>query len=288
MQHVRGSHTLSPMPGWAARRGAAAAALLLLLVAAAAAQQLCSEEAQGDGLDRLFSRTGGASWARHAGWGARATPCASASGAALPSHCCWHGVTCCPVSNGSSGACTAGTVTALSLPSNRLVGTLPPDALAPLACSLTSLQLRANNLTGPLPLELSLMDNLSILGLGMNGARPAGRSMAERASTAMPFARAAVARGSDDAPGRGIGRVPWGRSVRGSTTHTGPPCGTLRDGWCGVMGADATTPLQAVRFPHWPPPPPHCLSPLAPRTPPDVCPVPFPYIHPRRRWMPQA
>jgi Leucine-rich repeat (LRR) protein len=99
--------------------------------------------AECEALVTLYDNTSGATWTHNDRWMTTITPCN------------WYGVT-----------CYSGQVTALSLPFNKLNGTLP-DALGNLM-HLTTLNLSENALQGTIPASLGSLSNLTRLELNYN------------------------------------------------------------------------------------------------------------------------
>ena len=95
-------------------------------------------------LGTFFTATNGPLWQEHTGWLRTPTPCS------------WYGV-----------ACAAGHVSALVLPANNLVDTLPA-ALSDLP-ALQRLDLHGNDLEGPLPEALGNLSALQYLDLSASG-----------------------------------------------------------------------------------------------------------------------
>ena len=101
----------------------------------------------------LYDATNGDSWTNNTGW---KTPPLAADGFAYPgTECGWFGVT-----------CTGDTVTSLSLQTNQLSGSIPPE-LGNLT-NLTTLELWENQLSGSIPTEIGSLTNLTILNLSYN------------------------------------------------------------------------------------------------------------------------
>jgi Leucine-rich repeat (LRR) protein len=99
-------------------------------------------EAECDALVAFYNSTNGPNWTIHTGWLQTDTPCD------------WYGIT-----------CTAGTVTALDLSDNHLVGPIP--TLVGNLANLTGLTLYQNQLSGSIPAELGNLGNLQVLYLGV-------------------------------------------------------------------------------------------------------------------------
>lgn len=103
-------------------------------------------DAERAALMALYNATTGASWTDSTGWGGTAeSVCVDP----------WFGVT-----------CVAGTVTALELPNNNLIGSIPA-AIGDLA-NLEILKLQRNKLTGTIPAEVGNLTKLQILSLRSN------------------------------------------------------------------------------------------------------------------------
>lgn len=69
--------------------------------------------------------------------------------------CTWFGISC----------AVNDTVTEISLPSNRLAGTIPPEiALAGVGGRLGKLNLSGNNIGGELPVQIGTLTHLEVLG----------------------------------------------------------------------------------------------------------------------------
>ncbi len=101
-------------------------------------------QTQCEALVALYNATGGDNWTNKTGWLATNTPCS------------WFGVT-----------CASGNVTQLSLSSNRLSGTIPPE-IGNLT-ALQQLRLNQNQLNGPIPPEIGNLTTLTTLYLYHNG-----------------------------------------------------------------------------------------------------------------------
>jgi len=96
-----------------------------------------------DALVALYNSTGGDNWTDHTGWNVTNMPCS------------WYGV-----------SCSGGHVSQLSLSSNQLTGTIPPE-LGQLS-NLTRLYLYSNQLCGKIPSELMNLTNLYSPPNGLN------------------------------------------------------------------------------------------------------------------------
>ncbi len=119
---------------------------ILLLVVNAGVAHAAVPASQRDALLELYAATRGADWRSSAGWlGPAGTECQ------------WFGVTC------DAGETT---VLEITLPDNRLLGTIPPS-FADLV-DLEVLGLGANQLAGELPSELGQLASLRELVLGSN------------------------------------------------------------------------------------------------------------------------
>jgi hypothetical protein len=96
-----------------------------------------------EALVSLYNSAGGDSWSNNSGWLISNTPCS------------WYGV-----------LCLNGHVSNLTLPSNQLSGSIPPE-LGNLA-NLIQLYLWSNQLSGSIPSQLGNLANLTELALNYN------------------------------------------------------------------------------------------------------------------------
>jgi Leucine-rich repeat (LRR) protein len=118
------------------------AATMLVVVALPAVAQI--PPAERDALIALHDSTNGAEWTNRAGWlGAAGTECS------------WYGV-----------ACSGGRVSSISLPSNQLQGSLPPEMGA--LSGLQDLWLSENRLSGSIPAELGDLTSARYIALDRN------------------------------------------------------------------------------------------------------------------------
>ncbi|GAX74576.1 hypothetical protein CEUSTIGMA_g2025.t1 [Chlamydomonas eustigma] len=143
----------------------------------------CDAVSQQTALVNFFYSTGGYYWSNHANWLNSSFECiytARRAAQVQPSHCCWHGVTCCsfPTCDPASAdvgslecACEVGLVTGLTLNRNNVTSDLSSalGVLNATACSLKVFQGRQNPLSGTLPASISLFSNLTVLSLGGSG-----------------------------------------------------------------------------------------------------------------------
>jgi hypothetical protein len=116
---------------------------ILLAVLTIATSTTGAVDAERAVLMALYDSTDGENWTNSTGWGTG------------DPYCSWYGVT-----------CDAGIVTELTLISNHLSGTIPPE-LGNLS-NLSLLNLKRNQLSGTIPPELGNMSNLGYLYLHSN------------------------------------------------------------------------------------------------------------------------
>ena len=147
----------------------------MAIVPAVSGQQ-CDPECrakQREALLRLYNALDGPSWQRGDGWRDGAAAAAAAPGGdgaggngTAPPHCAWYGVACAP----------GGAVSALSLASNGLAGSLPPGLETALP-ALAAVDLGGNQIGGSLPAGLAAAPAMRELRLNNNaleGPLPAG------------------------------------------------------------------------------------------------------------------